>query len=77
MLEDGYTNSVSPENIDKCPFCNSDRDSKTDEDMTEEMMKRAEANDPASICFCWVIIITMEMVVCTGSGKSNGTMLGQ
>jgi TPR repeat protein len=37
-------------NNDKCPFCNSDRADKTDEDVVEEIMKRAEANDPASIC---------------------------
>ena len=35
-------------NDDKCPFCNSDRD-KTDEEKVEEMMKRVEANDAASI----------------------------
>ena len=34
----------------KCPFCNSDRVSKTEEDILEEMMIRAEANDAASIC---------------------------
>ena len=34
----------------KCPFCNSDRVSKTVEERVEEMMKRVEANDPASIC---------------------------
>ena len=34
----------------KCPFCNSDRVSKTVEECVEEMMKRVEANDPASIC---------------------------
>jgi hypothetical protein len=37
-------------NDDKCPFCNSDRADKTDEDGVEEIMKRAEANDAASIC---------------------------
>jgi TPR repeat protein len=35
---------------DKCPFCNSDRSSKTLEESVEEIMKRVEANDPASIC---------------------------
>jgi hypothetical protein len=35
-------------NDDKCPFCNSDQD-KTDEEQVGEMMKRVEANDPASI----------------------------
>ena len=35
---------------DKCPFCNSDRGNKTDEDGAEDNTKRAAANDPASIC---------------------------
>jgi TPR repeat protein len=35
-------------NDDKCPFCNSDRN-KTDEEKVEEIMKRVEANDAASI----------------------------
>jgi hypothetical protein len=34
----------------KCPFCNSDRGNKTDEDYVEEITKRAKANDAASIC---------------------------
>jgi TPR repeat protein len=33
----------------KCPFCNSDRAKKTDEDRVEELMKRVEANDAKSI----------------------------
>ena len=33
----------------KCPFCNADRSSKTAEEEVEEIMKRVEANDPASI----------------------------
>ena len=36
-------------NDNKCPFCNSDRASKTDEELVEEIMKRVAANDPASI----------------------------
>jgi TPR repeat protein len=36
-------------NSGKCPFCNSDRADKTDEEDVEEIMKRAEANDAASI----------------------------
>jgi TPR repeat protein len=32
-----------------CPFCNSNQASKTDEDRIEEMTKRTEANDAASI----------------------------
>jgi len=35
----------------KCPFCNADRDSKTDKDGVEEMMKRVEANDAGSMSF--------------------------
>ena len=41
---------VKSENNYKCPFCNSDRVGKTDEEMVEEMRKRVEANDPVSIC---------------------------
>jgi len=36
-------------NDDKCPFCNSDRADKTAEEEVADMMKRAEANDAASI----------------------------
>ena len=36
-------------NEDKCPFCNSERD-KTEEERVQEIMKRVEANDAASIC---------------------------
>jgi TPR repeat protein len=43
-----YSSSNSG-NSGKCPFCNSDRASKTDEERVEEMTKRVEANDPASI----------------------------
>jgi TPR repeat protein len=38
-----------PGSIGKCPFCNSHRASKTDEELVEEVMKRVEANDAASI----------------------------
>jgi TPR repeat protein len=34
----------------KCPFCNADEDSKTEEERVQEMMRRVEANDSASIC---------------------------
>jgi TPR repeat protein len=34
-------------NIDKCPFCNSDR-CITDEEMADQIMKRVAANDPTS-----------------------------
>ena len=37
-------------NNDTCPFCNSDRGNKTDEENVEDNMKRVAANDPASIC---------------------------
>jgi TPR repeat protein len=36
-------------NEDKCPFCNSSRADKTDEEMVGELMKRVEVNDAASI----------------------------
>ena len=36
-------------NIGKCPFCNADRN-KTGEERVQEIMKRAEANDPTSMC---------------------------
>jgi TPR repeat protein len=34
----------------KCPFCNADQDNKTHEENNEDLMKRLEANDAASIC---------------------------
>jgi hypothetical protein len=34
----------------KCPFCNSDRAGQTEVKKVKEMLKRAEANDPVSIC---------------------------
>ena len=36
-------------NAGKCPFCNSDRSNKTEEELVAEMMKRVEANDAASM----------------------------
>ena len=33
----------------KCPFCNSDRGSKTDEEDNADFMKQVEANDPGAI----------------------------
>jgi len=36
-------------NNDKCPYCNSEG-GKTDEEKLKDIMKRVEANDPASIC---------------------------
>jgi len=38
------------DNDDKCPFCNSDRGNKTEEEQVGDNMKRVEANDPTSIC---------------------------
>jgi tetratricopeptide (TPR) repeat protein len=35
-------------NEEKCPFCNANRFSKTDEEMADQIMKRVEANDAAS-----------------------------
>ena len=37
-------------NDHKCPFCNSVRGGKTEEEKNEELMKRVEANDADSIC---------------------------
>ena len=34
----------------RCPFCNADQAGKTDEEDVNEMMRRVEANDAASIC---------------------------
>ena len=36
-------------NNGKCPYCNSDRVGKTDEEMVEEIVKRVEANDAVAI----------------------------
>jgi TPR repeat protein len=35
--------------IEKCPFCNSDRADKTEEEQVEEIMKRVEANDACAM----------------------------
>jgi len=43
-----YSNIMSG-NKDKCPFCNSEG-GKTDEERVEQIMKRVEADDAASIC---------------------------
>jgi TPR repeat protein len=40
---------VKSEKTGKCPFCNSDRGNKTFEEDVEDFMKRAAANDAASI----------------------------
>jgi len=40
---------VQTGNDGKCPFCNSEREGKTEEDAVEELMKRVEANDAASM----------------------------
>jgi TPR repeat protein len=36
-------------NIEKCPFCNSDRTSKTDNEKVKELMKRVEVNDAGAM----------------------------
>jgi TPR repeat protein len=36
-------------NTGKCPFCNSDRSGKTDDERAEELKKRVEANDAGAI----------------------------
>ena len=36
-------------NVMHCPFCNSDRDSRTDDERVEELIKRVEANDAGAI----------------------------
>ena len=46
----GCVHSCSQSGNHKCPFCNSDRYNKTDEEDVEEIMKRVEANGAASIC---------------------------
>jgi TPR repeat protein len=38
------------DNDDKCPYCNSDRVNKTDNEDVEEAIKRVEANDPVAMC---------------------------
>jgi tetratricopeptide (TPR) repeat protein len=37
-------------NIGKCPFCNSDQNSKTRDEQVEELMKRVAVNDADAIC---------------------------
>ena len=54
-----YSNIMSG-NKNKCLFCNSDQEGKSEEERVQvEMMRRVEASDPASIC-CWLINITSE-----------------
>lgn len=36
-------------NHGKCPYCNSDRVGKTDEEMVEEILKQVEANDVVAV----------------------------
>ena len=45
----GCIHSCRESGARKCPFCNADRCSKTNEEMADEIMKRVEANDPASM----------------------------
>ena len=46
----GCVYSIIHSGNDKCPFCNSERGTKTEEERVEELMKRVEAQDAASIC---------------------------
>ena len=46
----GCIHSCRESGTRKCPFCNAYRCSKTNEEMADEIMKRVEANDAASIC---------------------------
>ena len=41
---------IKSESKNKCPFCNSERGGKTEEELVAEMMRPVEANDAASIC---------------------------
>jgi len=41
---------IMSDNEETCPFCNSNRASKTEEVQVEEIMKRVEVDDPTSIC---------------------------
>ena len=54
----------------KCPFCNSDRAKKTDEDRVEELMKRVEAKMPNRYII-WVVFITMEKKDCCKIGRKR------
>ena len=46
----GCTYNFNQSGNNKCPFCNSDRSDKSDEEMAGELMKRVAANDADSIC---------------------------
>jgi hypothetical protein len=46
---DGCVHSIRKSGNYKCPFCNSDRADKTDDEMVGEFMNRAAVNDAASI----------------------------
>jgi MYND finger len=45
----GCAHSFSLSGNENCPFCNSNRGSKTDEENVEDLMKRVAANDPGAI----------------------------
>ena len=47
------------ENDGKCPYCNSDRVGKTDEEMVEEILKRWRQMIPLQFV-CWLLIIIMD-----------------
>ena len=46
---EGCSYSSRKSGSNKCPFCNADRN-KTEEERIQEMIRRVEANDAASIC---------------------------
>jgi hypothetical protein len=46
----GCIYSICKSRNDKCPFCNSDQNSKTRDEQVKEIMKRAAASDPLSLC---------------------------
>jgi tetratricopeptide (TPR) repeat protein len=46
----GCAYSFCQAGIGKCPFCNSERFTKTNEQEVEEIRRRVEANDPTSTC---------------------------
>jgi TPR repeat protein len=44
-----YSLTIDSGKISNCPFCNSDRDNKTEEEEIVQLMKRVEANDVGAI----------------------------
>ena len=46
----GCVHSCRQSGNHKCPYCNADQASKTEEENNEDLMKRVAVNDPVSIC---------------------------